>query len=384
LLLLSPAYTFGDQFDVVVGKGGTGEFVVVWTDEALDGSGYGIFGRLFDSAGTAVGGSIQMNFYTLGTQDQPGVAMDEMGSFVVVWRDGSSRDGEYSGIFAHRFDSTGQPVGTDFQVNTYTTEHQILPAVAMAPSGRLLVTWTSFYQDGSGLGTFGQLFDELGVRVGSEFQANTWTTLGQYRACAAMGEDGGFIVAWTSNDQDGEDQGVSAKMCDSLATPLGTGFQIAGYTTRTQAYPDVAIHPDGEFTVVWVSFAPDGSSLRSAWTAVRLQRRRQGFRVRRELLHHVIAQAEAAVAGLPSGDFVAVWQSYGQDGDDYGIVPRLFHRMSPVIGSHVGGDAVDCSDPRLIRPTFDWAPTATTNTRVSWAPIRPSPRAPGSPAETGG
>lgn len=41
---------------------------------------------------------------------------------------------------------------------------------------------------------------------------------------------------------------------------MGGEIQVDTFTTMTQQYPDVAVHPDGEFTVVWESFSPGGSS----------------------------------------------------------------------------------------------------------------------------
>src|SRR6185503_11157931 len=50
-----------------------------------------------------------------------------------------------SGIFGQRYSSGGVPVGTEFQVNTYTTGRQARPAVAADP-GNFVVVW----EDGGG------------------------------------------------------------------------------------------------------------------------------------------------------------------------------------------------------------------------------------------
>ena len=85
----------------VVASGGDGRggyFVVVWTSLGQDGSGYGIFAQVFDSAGERVGIEFQVNTYTVGSQNRPEVASDQQGNFVVVWQ--SPHDGYYNGIFA--------------------------------------------------------------------------------------------------------------------------------------------------------------------------------------------------------------------------------------------------------------------------------------------
>ena len=46
-----------------------------------------------------------------------------------------------------RFGSNGLPIGGQFLVNTYTTNEQIWPSVAVAPSGDFVVAWESYGSD---------------------------------------------------------------------------------------------------------------------------------------------------------------------------------------------------------------------------------------------
>ena len=47
--------------------------------------------------------------------------------------------------------------------------------------GGFVVTWTSDGQDGSGYGVYGQRYSSTGAAVGSEFQVNTATLHDQLR-----------------------------------------------------------------------------------------------------------------------------------------------------------------------------------------------------------
>jgi large repetitive protein len=80
------------------------------------------------------GPEFQVNTYTTSHQNDPVVAENESGSFVVVWSS-NSQDGDGQGIFGQRFDSAGSPQGSEFQVNSYTTSNQTYPAVAVDDSG---------------------------------------------------------------------------------------------------------------------------------------------------------------------------------------------------------------------------------------------------------
>jgi len=64
------------------------------------------------------------------------------------------------------------PAGGEFQVNSYTTADQFAPAASMGDSGNLILVWQST-QDGSNI--MGQRFDTAGLRMGAEFQVNTYT-----------------------------------------------------------------------------------------------------------------------------------------------------------------------------------------------------------------
>jgi hypothetical protein len=97
-------------------------------------------------------------------------------------------------ILGQRF-SRGGLEGPEFQVNTYTTNWQYFPSVAMDDGGNFVVAWSSHRQDGSSSGVFGQRFSADGTTVGGEFQVNTYTTSAQYNPQVASDSDGDFVVA---------------------------------------------------------------------------------------------------------------------------------------------------------------------------------------------
>jgi hypothetical protein len=54
--------------------------------------------------------------------------------------------------------SAGQSPRSGVRINTYTTEQQISPAVAVDAAGSFVVVWASYGQDGSARGIFGQRY----------------------------------------------------------------------------------------------------------------------------------------------------------------------------------------------------------------------------------
>ena len=96
--------------------------------------------------GDPVGSEFQVNSFTVGAQRVFGQPVAQVGTgFVVVWRSdgGSPGDAAFS-IEGKRFDGAGHPIGAEFQVNTHTTGDQGAPSVAPIGSGKFVVVWRSY------------------------------------------------------------------------------------------------------------------------------------------------------------------------------------------------------------------------------------------------
>ena len=104
----------GTQDEAAVATNADGDFVVVW--QGPDGGGSGIFFRRFDADGVSLSRDLPVNSVTSGTQVLPSIAMDADGAFVVAWTDFSGQDGDGGGVYARRFDASGNPEGVEFPV----------------------------------------------------------------------------------------------------------------------------------------------------------------------------------------------------------------------------------------------------------------------------
>ncbi len=155
---------------------------------------------------TAQGVETLANTATGGTQDATttglprAVATDANGNFVVVWASSNAtQDGSGYGIYGQRFNAAGAKVGTEFRVNNYTTGDQTQPSVAMDANGNFVVAWTSNGQDGSVFGVYAQRYDASATKIGGEFKVNSTTASDQFTPIVAMNATGNFVVMWTSS-----------------------------------------------------------------------------------------------------------------------------------------------------------------------------------------
>jgi hypothetical protein len=230
--------------------------VVAWQSYGQDGESHGIFARRFNSSGIALAAEFQVNTYTGSHQRRPSIGLWGANGFVVVWH---SYTQDYSGfgVFGRRFDSTGAALAGEFQVNVTTAGNQFYPRAAMGPLGDFVVAWESF-QDGDNRGAFLRRFASTGSALGGELQVNTYTTSAQDRVTVAVAGNGSFVVAWRSYGQDGSSSGVFGQGFDFGASPTGPEFQINTQTASSQIDSRAAVEPGGDLVVVWQSNGQDG------------------------------------------------------------------------------------------------------------------------------
>ena len=81
----------------------------------------------------------------------PAIAQDADGNFVVVWESHISpgTDDSENSIQGRRFTAAGTPLGSQFQINSYETNQQSGPDIAMNASGEFVVVWTSVGSSGT-------------------------------------------------------------------------------------------------------------------------------------------------------------------------------------------------------------------------------------------
>jgi hypothetical protein len=345
-------YTTGTQEVPAVAVGGDGDFVVVWVsaEDALSSS---IQGQRFDAAGNPLGAEFLVNTFTP-HQSFPHVGVASDGGFVVSWNS-LLVDGSGYGIAARRFDRLGSPIGSEFVVNTYTTGGQTLSDIVVEPDGSFVVVWVDYSnRAGSGSAILGQRYDAPGNRLGTEFQVNSFTTRSQRWPSVSVSATGEFIVVWTSEFGDGSAFAVSARRFDAWGNALGSEFLVNTYTTGYQSgfFQQVARDALGNFIVTWEGPAQGGS------TSVFAQRF-SATGEHRGVEFQVNAQTTGdnflpAVVSDAVGNFVISWTGVGQDGGDRGIFGQRFGGLVPatLVADSSGNRVLEPGETVDVRPTW--------------------------------
>ncbi|MCC6573532.1 MAG: hypothetical protein IT462_07050 [Planctomycetes bacterium] len=138
------------------------------------------------------------------------------------------------------------------------------------------------------------------------------------RPAIAKDADGDAIVVWTGDGtyHDGSGSGVYARRYASSGAnlPESYEFRVNTYVTAAQQRPDVAMDADGDFVIVWESFGQDGNNYGIFAQRFNAAGAPLGgeFQVN---TYETNYQSNAKVAMDADGDFVVVWQSLGQVSD---------------------------------------------------------------------
>ena len=376
-----------------VGMDTNGNFLVSWQSQHQDGFSWGIYGRAYLANGETLLSEFAINERVEGPQVSPAVASNASGQALVAWLGNSAT--HLPSVFAHRYSlPNSEPdfsVGGELLLASYVGLEEMAPAAAMNAQRESVVVWTSYAEDGSGLGVFAQLLGQEGTPLGSRFAVNSWTAGNQGAPAVARAADGQFVIAWQSEDQDGEGYGIYAQRYEPAGELVGETFRVNSTTAGDQKAPTVAIDPDGRFIIAWQSVSADGSlDIMAQFYSADGSPYGQEFRVNSQtaldqyapaiamndngqfviswvsdhpaavpdtddteksifvqafdihwqpvgsgevLVHRYVKDAqESPVVGIDGeGRFVVAWQSINQDGNSWGVLARRFEAtMTPI------------------------------------------------------
>lgn len=280
-----------------------GGWVVTWrvSENMLDDA---IRQQRFSADGTAVGGESFVHTTQNGEQSQHTITGLADGGWIVAWKS-YGQDGDVSGVVQQRFDSEGVRVGGEVVVNTHTLGDQSSACVTSLADGGWLVTWTSIEQDETYASIYQQRFGSDGALVGVETRVSTFP--GWQHGSQVVGlPDGGWLVVWASNGNAGQDVGIFQRQYSANGQPVSPEVEVStfdGYQNQAA----VTVLEDGGWIVSWASDSQDHGYQRGVY----FQRfDAEGTAIGEETLANSTVFQEQAlpdVIALPDGGWVITW-----------------------------------------------------------------------------
>jgi hypothetical protein len=336
---------------------------VVWQDNITDGSGWGISARRLDSTLSGTLSTFRVNVQGTNDQENPRVALLKNGGAVFVWQGGI--EGLNQHIYARFLTPTNNASSTnyvwlnptatnDILVNTFTNNFQINPAVAVLNNSNAVVVWASYDEAGSNslLDVYGQMLSPAGQRIGGEFLINQFTSYNQRTPAVAALANGGFAVAWVSEQEQSvapnlgtninyvaaneisvPSVDIYARLYNSNGVAQGGEFLVDTNFFNPCANPDVAAAADGSFMVAWSGY--DTANPTNGWDVYARTFTSAGIGGATTLVNtFLLGNQYAPHLSVIGGDYLVVWTSLGQDGSREGVFGQFVHED----GSKVGGE----------------------------------------------
>lgn len=200
-----------------------GNFVVCWMHE---GSANSIMARIYDANGLAKTGAFKVNTIDFSSLTKPAVAMDISGRFVIAW-DGDPNLAGLDDIHARIFEPNGVAFGEQFKVNVTCENAQQNPQVAIDEFGRFAIVWDCMTDpNNNSRDIFAQRFDSFGEPIDSEFCLNSYIEDDQKYPAVAIGKDNRLVTVWQSYGQEGSSNyGIFGQICQMITADFDSdGF----------------------------------------------------------------------------------------------------------------------------------------------------------------
>ncbi|WP_109830040.1 putative Ig domain-containing protein [Reichenbachiella versicolor] len=322
-----------------VAMSANGDFVITWDTQdptGLDTDQNGIYAKRYNAAGESQGDTFLVNTYTTGNQETPAIAMDDDGDFVIAWSGRGEDTGGGIDIIAQRFDASGNKVGSEFFVNSNSGHSQYSqnPSVAMDSDGDFVIAWEDSYADASLDGIEARRYNAAGESQGiGIFRVNTSTNGNQRKAAVAMDSDGDFVVAWTSNHDASYSGDIYAQRFDASGVALDGEFLVnvtRGSYSNSNRKPTVAMNADGEFVISWD--APN-SDISFEYEVYARHYNASGIAQSDEILVNTETSGEQTLPSIAiddDGDFVIAYKN--DNGGSDNVFAQLFDiTRSPIL-----------------------------------------------------
>ena len=321
-------YTTSYQYNPAITTLSNGNYVVVWQSngQGKSSTNYnGIYGQLFSSTGTKVGGEFVISNNSTTTDEQtPAVTALNAGRFAVAY---TTNKGTYTDAGVRIVEANGTVSSEIIAETTVPTASEGIynPAITTLTDGSFVVAW-GFYSSPNSFIRLQQFAAASGAKIGSEVTVRSATDF-QMPGIAAL-STGSYVVCWN----DSTSTLIKAQIGPS-GTPFSTGLTAGSGTIS----PRVASYSGG-FVVVTdpigptVGGNPTYPNIQAALFTNSGTAQGSQFTVNTRTSGNRFLPT---VASLSGGGFVVVWEADSDDGFYYGISGRRYDST---------GTAVDAAD----------------------------------------
>lgn len=224
-----------------------GNFVIAWEDVRF---GYSIYAQRYDSSGTPLGVNFQVSS-DLGFRPHlsPSISADGIGDFVIVWEDYRNFDGD---IYFQRYNSSGVAQDSNMQANSDVgIEDQYQPDVKKAYDGKIIFTWVDMVNGNPDI--YFQKATSGGALQGSPTKVNSDAGIDpQWEPSIDTDSLGNFIISWADYRSA---PAIYIQRYDTSGNTLGANTQISDLGLLRERHSPSLFQPNtGDLVAGWMDY----------------------------------------------------------------------------------------------------------------------------------
>ncbi len=249
----------------------------------------------------------RINTTTANIQDYSSIGALTDGGFVVTWTgltNVSGSDHIWS-TYLQRYNADGIAQNSELLVSN--AAGNVAPSVTTLTGGGYVVSW--FFAGDDGISDIhSRLYNASGVEQ-NIFISSSHLYADENPSVTGLA-GGGFVITYTSKLKDSTPYSIYAQRYDANGVSQGNEFKVNTIdgTYDTQNFSTVAALADGGFIITWQSYGQDGDG----WGIYGQRYDANGNRQGAEFLVNTTTatdQIDSAVTALADGSFVVVWSS---------------------------------------------------------------------------
>ncbi|WP_299978761.1 Ig-like domain-containing protein [uncultured Pseudoteredinibacter sp.] len=303
-----------------------GGFVLTWQSENQDGDKLGIYARKYNAEGIAVSDEILINDFTNNNQSLAEITAIEGGGFAITWMS-DGQDGSGLGIFMKIYDDQGNAITSDIQVADSSFSHQANPSISSLNNGNIVVAWQD-HNNGEAGAIKAAIYSSKGELIQGNLDVSSSASAQQWPYVSTL-NDGGFAVSWHENNEHGE-SAVMIQSFDENGTALNDEASfIANATAGEQA--EIAGLEDGNILVSWVSDDDDNTGVYYSIVSPSGEVLVEQTLVNQ---NQAGQQVESHTLSLKDGGYLITWVEVNEDGELLGVHGQQFNADGSLSGDN--------------------------------------------------
>lgn len=248
-------FTSSSQSNAALATASDGRSALVWESKRQERGTFGIYARLFDTAGQPLSHELHVNTHLPRAQWHPAAQFSSDDTLWVAW-ESYSQDGSGSGIVARAFDIHGNPLSQEVPVNQYRNGDQTEVVLASGSHSSVLAAWSS--RDEASTAGLGIRARHLGINTQGEEVVVSSPEGAMDMRPSVTSTANGYLVVWTRNLLADSQSIVMGRLLDASGTPTADAFVVADQAGVDQIEVVVAANANGQLALAWLRSAEDG------------------------------------------------------------------------------------------------------------------------------